>query len=253
MKLIFVRHCDPDYAANSLTEKGWQEAEILSRRLAASPAEEYYVSPMGRARDTASLTMQKLGREPVVLDWLREFQGRIIPVHEPQRQSSCWNWLPQNWVADERFFSEEAWPDNEVLQQGHVREEYEYVIPCFDAFLASHGYERDGKLYRVTKPNTDTVVFFCHFGIECLLLSRLLNVPPMPLWQGMWAAPGSLTTVVTEERQQGTAIFRVLSFGDYSHLTAAGMEPSSAARFCEVYGGHKGTDPESKEYPSSNG
>ena len=33
MKLLIVRHGDPDYDIDSLTEKGWKEAEYLSERL----------------------------------------------------------------------------------------------------------------------------------------------------------------------------------------------------------------------------
>ena len=32
MKLIIVRHADPDYSIDSLTEQGWKEAESLSKR-----------------------------------------------------------------------------------------------------------------------------------------------------------------------------------------------------------------------------
>ena len=33
MKILIVRHGDPDYSIDSLTEKGWSEAEYLSERL----------------------------------------------------------------------------------------------------------------------------------------------------------------------------------------------------------------------------
>ena len=33
MRLLLVRHAEPDYAHDSLTPKGWREAELLSRRL----------------------------------------------------------------------------------------------------------------------------------------------------------------------------------------------------------------------------
>lgn len=33
MKLIIIRHGDPDYSIDSLTEKGWREAELLSERI----------------------------------------------------------------------------------------------------------------------------------------------------------------------------------------------------------------------------
>ena len=33
MRLVFVRHAEPDYENDSLTEKGFREAEILKERL----------------------------------------------------------------------------------------------------------------------------------------------------------------------------------------------------------------------------
>ena len=30
MKLLIIRHGEPDYTADSLTEKGWREAELLA-------------------------------------------------------------------------------------------------------------------------------------------------------------------------------------------------------------------------------
>lgn len=33
MKLLFIRHGDPDYTIDSLTEKGWKEAEFLSEKM----------------------------------------------------------------------------------------------------------------------------------------------------------------------------------------------------------------------------
>ena len=46
---------------------------------------------------------------------------------------------------------------------------------------AAHGYERDGHFYRVTRPGTETVAFFCHFGAATMLLSHLINVSAMQL------------------------------------------------------------------------
>ena len=59
MKLLFIRHGDPDYTIDSLTEKGWKEAEFLSEKIAALDVRDFYVSPLGRAKDTASCTLKK--------------------------------------------------------------------------------------------------------------------------------------------------------------------------------------------------
>ena len=60
MKLLIVRHADPDYTVDSLTPKGWKEAELLSNRLSKLVVKEYYVSPLGRAKDTADRKSTRL-------------------------------------------------------------------------------------------------------------------------------------------------------------------------------------------------
>ena len=57
MKLLIIRHGDPDYSIDSLTEKGWKEAEYLSEKLVKLDIKDIYVSPKGRAKDTASCTL----------------------------------------------------------------------------------------------------------------------------------------------------------------------------------------------------
>ena len=64
MKLLFIRHGDPDYTIDSLTEKGWKEAEFLSEKIAALDVRDFYVSPLGRAKDTASCTLRKTEEQP---------------------------------------------------------------------------------------------------------------------------------------------------------------------------------------------
>ena len=81
----------------------------------------------------------------------------------------------------------------------------------------------------------DTIAFVCHFGVECVLLSHLLNVSPMVLWHGMCALPSSVTTLISEERRDGAAYFRMSAFGDLSHLYAHDETPAFAARFCECF------------------
>ena len=104
-----------------------------------------------------------------------------------------------------------------------------------DTLLARHGYRHNGRVFDVVDGNHDTIVLFCHFGVESVLLSHLLSVSPMPLWHNFVALPTSVTTVVTEERERGIATFRVQQFGDLSHLYAAGEPPAFAARFCECF------------------
>lgn len=234
MRLLLIRHGDPDYEADSLTPKGWHEAELLSERMSQMQIKKIYVSPLGRAKDTASFTLQKLGMEAQECEWLREFAPRI---QRPDREADAisWDWLPQDWTIIPQFYEKDSWHQEPHMQEGKVGEEYAWVTGCFDRLLSDHGYVRDKNIYRVVHGNEDTVVFFCHFGLTCVLLSHLIGVSPMVLWHGTCAAPTSVTTLVTEERRQGIASFRMSSFGDVSHLLASGEQPSFSARFCERF------------------
>ncbi len=235
MRILIVRHGDPDYVKDSLTKTGWREAEMLSQRLVQEKIDAFYVSPLGRAQDTASITLQKLGVQAVTLDWLQEFSPRIHrPDHKLVRTVS-WDWLPQDWTKEDCFYSAEDWGENAVFQEAKVKEEYDAVCQQFDAFLKEKGYERDGKVYRVTKENHETICFVCHFGLEMVLLSHLLSISPMPLWHGFCASPASVTTIYTEERKKGIASFRVSAFGDTSHFYVHGEKPSFAARYAECF------------------
>ncbi len=61
MKLIIIRHGDPDYEKDSLTAKGWREAGLLADRISRLNVRDFYCSPLGRARDTAGVTLKRMG------------------------------------------------------------------------------------------------------------------------------------------------------------------------------------------------
>ncbi len=234
MRLLMIRHGDPDYEKDSLTETGWREAELLARRLEKLDIAAFYVSPLGRARDTASCTLKAMHRSAETLDWLREFPPHRLDA-DIGRQTPLWDWLPGTWTKEPRFYDKDAWFQVPVMEQAGAETEYRRVTAGLDALLEQHGYRRNGMIYDVVRPNRDTIALFCHFGLECVLLSHLIGASPMVLWHGTCVAPTSVTTVMTEERRQGIASFRMSSFGDVSHLTAAGEEPSFSARFCETW------------------
>ncbi|MBP1549488.1 MAG: histidine phosphatase family protein [Oscillospiraceae bacterium] len=233
MKLLIIRHGDPNYEIDSLTEKGWKEAEMLAERIAPLDIKAYYVSPLGRAKDTASLTLKKAGREAEVLPWAREYNTRILGENGERRIP--WDMLPEKWTAVPEYYDKDKWYDVPVMKEAGMEKGLRWVWDGLDELLARHGYKREGMYYRAEKPNEDTIAIFCHFGVECVMLGHLLGISPMALWHGFMAAPTSVTTVNTEERRDGIASFRVSAFGDISHLYVKGEEPAFAGRFCETF------------------
>ncbi|MCH5325356.1 MAG: histidine phosphatase family protein [Eubacterium sp.] len=233
MKLLLIRHGDPDYTIDSLTEKGHKEAALLAERIAPMEIKAYYMSPLGRAQKTAEYTLNKAGRTAEVLDWAREFDVLIDDGNGGRRLA--WDMLPEDWTKIPEYYDKDKWFDVPVMKAAGIQAGIENVCNGLDKLLERHGYKRDGSIYRAVRPNEDVVALFCHFGVTCVMLSHLLGVSPMVLWHGTIAAPTSVTTLVTEERREGTAAFRMTAFGDISHLYMYGEPPAFAGRFCEMF------------------
>ena len=125
MKLLFIRHGDPDYTIDSLTEKGWKEAEFLSEKIAALDVRDFYVSPLGRAKDTASCTLKKNGRTATECKWLREFDVKIRRPDLHGEKIIPWDWLPQDWTKIENFYIPRSVSNTQIV---HL---YTYFVCMF--------------------------------------------------------------------------------------------------------------------------
>ena len=250
MRILMIRHGDPDYERDCLTETGRQEAALLAGIVGSLQPGDCYVSPLGRARETAACALGRLQRTAETLDWLQEFPAKLdINGSEELRRAYpdtrekngifepriVWDMLPSYCLSHPEYLDREGWRKSEVAANSDVIRVYDHVTENLDRLLAEYGYVREGLLYRVERANADTVTFFCHFGVTCVILSHLMNVSPFALWHGLALAPTSVTEVVTEEREKGIAIFRSLRLGDVHHLLAGGRTPSFSARFCETY------------------
>lgn len=235
MRLLIIRHGDPDYSIDSLTEKGWREAELLSDRISKLDVKAFYCSPLGRAQDTAKATLEKMNRTAETLEWLKEFYYCRVKVPGSDREDICWDFMPSFYTKVDELYDPVKFKEIDFMREGNYPELFKNVTDGLDALLEKHGYKRCGRYYEAVEPNRDTVVLFCHFGIECQLLGHMLGLSPVILAQNFCAAPTSVTTLITEEREEGIAVFRMQSFGDISHLYAADEPPAFAARFCERY------------------
>ena len=250
MRILFIRHGDPDYLNDTLTEKGCREADLLAKRAVTLQMGECYISPLGRAQRTAKPCLEAVGCEAETLSWLQEFPAQLDINKAPELAEAypdvkknekgylpriVWDMMPEHLTEHNEYMDRTAWRDSVVAQCSDMVEVYDNIIQEFDNLLAEHGYVRENGHYRVEKENTKTITFFCHFGLIGVLLSHLWNVSPFTLWNSLALAPTSVTELVTEERKKGIAYFRGLKVGDVSHLYAGGEEPSFAARFCEIY------------------
>jgi len=262
MRLIFIRHAEPDYSCDGLTQKGIRDAQILGERVAKWKVDDFYCSPLGRARDTAAPALKALGKEATTLDWLREYSYPIInPTHG--KESVCWDFIPSDWADDPKMHTMTDWLHSEpAVQNNTLLEQYKVVTQGIDKLLEHYGYIRKGNYYINNKnpkmrnitstvidsnrhianelPSDDAdpvIVLFCHFGVICLILSHLLNIPFPLLAQGTIIPTSGITIVNTEERWKDEVYMRLQTLGDVSHLLAANESVSGAGSFAPLFQG----------------
>lgn len=234
MKILIIRHGCPDYEKDSLTEKGWREAEYLSEMLIKYDIRDVYCSPLGRAMDTAKPYLEKSGKTMTVLPWLREFSGTIIRP-DTHKEGHAWDLMPTLWTKDEKLFSKNTWLESDIMKSGTVKEVYEETKIGIDSLLSAYGYIRDGYTYKCETNNRDTIALFCHYAMGMAIVSHFSGISPSLLWQGLFLPPSSVTTVVSEERVKGTAFFKVKQLGDTSHLYVRGEPVSNSGLYNEIY------------------
>lgn len=255
MRILLIRHGDPDYVRDVLTETGKKEAELLSSFLAGEQIDAVYQSPHGRAKETASFYLKRTGKQAETCQWLREFQSGVDVNWSTELQAAypdtekedgryvpriAWDVLPSYLGRHPELLDRNGWRKSELALHGRLLEEYDWVVHSFDALLEEYGYRKTEYGYHVEQESTKTVALFCHFGVSCVLLSRLWDISPFVPWHDFCMQPTSVTELVTEEREKGMAIFRALRIGDIGHLKADGREGSYPGRFTEIYSDEAG-------------
>lgn len=235
MRILIIRHGDPDYEIDGLTDKGKREAELLASHLEKENINAIYSSPLGRAYLTALPTAKKKALEVERLDWLREFTYAKVQVPYRDTPKNPWDFMPEFVNEHPEIFDRGGWREVPFIKNSEYAKQYDNVTRELDRLIESHGYKRNGIIYDAVNSNHDTIAIFCHHGLGSLLVSHLLNCSPFSISQNGCMLTTSVTTFYTEERTEGKAFFRMNGFGDLSHLQKADEPPAFAARFCECF------------------
>ena len=208
MDIIFKRHGDPDYANDTLTPKGHEEAKLLAKFLADRPIDAIFQSPNGRAQHTCEYTAKMKGIKPVTLEWLRE-------VGIKRGELYLWN------APGPLFLSDPSLPEYEICLEpdGEMPEgkaQFEKVSKGFDEIMASFSYVKKGHLYKVESQNNKTIAFFAHHGVIVTLLSYLLHWPLPMIFVHTRIDPTGLT-LLTMAEHEGFAQPKMITFNCLTH------------------------------------
>lgn len=225
MLLYIIRHGDPNYALDCLTERGKSQARALAGRLAASGLDKIFSSPQGRARETAEPTCKLLNLACGVEDWAAEdLAWRDFSVADAKGNRK-WSFLCQNTLLKEDPLAlNGAWHDMSFFNDCRdAKGGYERIARASDGFMARLGYLRENFIYKIIEHSEEKVALFCHGGMGSILLSHLLGVPPPVFWAGFAITHTGVTILEFLNNPDGYTAPRCLAFSDTSHLLKEGL------------------------------
>lgn len=219
MRLILVRHAEPNYELDCLTELGHKQAKIAAQRLINEGIEEIYSSPMGRARQTAQAFSDASGIKKIeILDFMHEIR------YGPENDLYNEEWSP--WAASDKMISKgqelctENWREIPVFTGNTATIDVDNVMKNADSLLEKWGYKREGLYYRNIRSNDDqhTIALFSHGGSSTALLSRIFNIP-FPYLCATLHIPHTGITILRFDRTPGKLAVPVIELAcDGRHI-----------------------------------
>jgi probable phosphoglycerate mutase len=220
VELILVRHAEPEWVRDGmsvddppLTERGHEQAELLAGRLAGEAFDQFYVSPLVRASQTAAPVAKVLEADAHVATWMEEIRNPI------------WHGSPAE-KAEEAFRVQRARPAHERwdgLPGGEsVREFVVRMRSGIAAFLAEHGIQPvpgDLPVWRAEGARR-RILCVAHAGTNSVLICHLLGLEPTPWeWDRFVLGHASITRLEALPVGDGLT-FSLTKLSDVEHLPA---------------------------------
>ena len=177
MRIVFVRHGEPDYARDCLTERGRIQAAAAAERLRDEGIEEIWSSPMGRARETAAATSKVLDLPVKTLDYMRELRWGSIDGTPVPADGHPWD-LADEMAGQGWDLTNPGWREHPFFANNLVTANADFVAAKTDEWLLSLGYARNGAYYWCTRTDSEqrTVALFSHGGSSAAAMGHILNL-----------------------------------------------------------------------------
>ena len=225
MLLYIVRHGDPIYETDSLTERGKLQAEAVGKRMFDAKIDKIFSSPYGRAKETADPACRLLGLEKQIEEWTHEIEDeRLTPFPDGKMKSITLvqnTYYLENGNIDlpyERSF------ECTGINQSNMKDAVKYIEENGKIFLEKLGYKEENGIYRILRPNEEKVALFCHAAFSRAWLSVLLHIPLHIMWSSFQYTHTGVTVVEFQNNENGITAPRCLCYSDVSHLYADGLD-----------------------------
>lgn len=228
MLLYYVRHGDPIYNPDSLTELGHRQAEAVAKRLAAHDIDEIYASSSNRAILTSKPTCEILKKQATILDWCHEGEASKYFWFESANGERGWAFAQPSYI--EKFASKEVvelrdkWYDHPYFADKKFKEGIEVTSKNAFEFLAGLGFQYDEQkgMYKSSAKGNKRIALFAHQGMGLLLLSIITQIP-YPTFTTRFDMTHSGVTVIHFPETDGYVLPKILTLSNDSHIYREGL------------------------------
>ena len=227
MRLIFVRHGEPDYANDCLTANGEIQAKATAKRLEKENIKKIYSSPMGRAVATAVYTAKDHDLDINKLDFMHEIdwgdkdsdsQGKIPFDGHP------WSLGYKLLTENPEYIGSNNWSSHPYFQKNRCSNYFEPISKGIDELLSEYGLKRENGFYRCVEKNDDTIALFAHGGSGAVLFSHILNMQFPAVLTMLPYGVCSVSVIAFDGEAGDMVIPRFEIFNDMKHLEKVKLE-----------------------------
>jgi 2,3-bisphosphoglycerate-dependent phosphoglycerate mutase len=183
VEIVMVRHGQPQWIRDGLcvvdpilTETGFAQADHLAPALADEHFDEFFVSPLVRAGQTAAPLAKRLDRTPTVVQWLEE-------CREPDWHGEPAEIATNAYKNEAGYHHDQRWeglPGGESLRDFTTR-----IHAGLTDFLAERGITRvpdvELPVWHIDAPGR-RILWVAHAGTNAVATSHLLGLTPVP-WE----------------------------------------------------------------------
>lgn len=225
MLLYIIRHGDPDYTTDTLTEKGKRQAEAVGRRIYRSKIDRIFSSPMGRAQETAEPACKLLKIEKSIEEWTHEIGNEKMTSFPDGILKSITR--VQNTYYRENGNINLTYEETfqcDGIKQSDMQSAVKFIEEHGNEFLERLGYREENGIYRILRNNEERVALFCHSAFAKAWLSVLLHIPLHIMWSSFQYTHTGVTVVEFKNNSNGITAPQCLCFSDISHLYAENLD-----------------------------
>jgi len=227
MNLYIVRHGNPNYGLDSLTELGHKQAASCAKEMSNWKIDEIYASNMGRAKETAQYLADLINKPVNIEPWAHEIESWSDDGHG----NKCYTVSvdPTILRSPEMEALGDDWLSHPVFEGSNAQAMIDEIENGAADFLRRQGYVLEGNRFRILDPehpNEKNVALFCHAGMFLVLTSYLLRIPQVAAWNSLFMYQTGICWCNLNNFSTGYTVPRYYFVNNTNHLVKDGIQIS---------------------------